>query len=252
MSTPKLSILLYHRIAGDKERKAHSVSVTKFRSQMAWLQATGHDVITMERAHRALFLDEPLKRRSVVITFDDGYSDFIDHAFPILQAFNYPAMVYVVAGLLGKPAAWLEEGDRDGDETIMDLEALRTIQQGGIEIGSHTLSHPLLHRLSPKACLDEIKESKCTLEDALGQTVDSFAYPYGVYNPEIEKMVVDAGYLTAASVNRGIANHAETAFTLPRKAISWGDNAIGFFHKLYLDNGFKRRPQQGLVNGHHY
>ena len=252
MTTPNLSILLYHRIAGDREKKAHSVPVAKFKSHMAWLKASGHDVISIDRARRALFHDEPLERRSVVITFDDGYADFVDHAFPILQEFSYPAVVYVVVGLLGQPARWLADGDRDGDETIMDANALRLIQQGGVEIGSHTNAHPLLHRLSPDERVLEIRESKSQLENVLGLAVESFAYPYGVYNPEIVQEVIDAGYTTAVTVNRGVANHSNSPYVFSRKAISWGDSPIGFFHKLYLDNGFKRRPQQGLVNGHHY
>ena len=76
---------------------------------------------------------------------------------------------------------WLGDGDRDSDETIMDADALRLIQQGEMEIGSHTLSHPLLHRLSPDERVLEIRESKSQLENVLGLAVESFAYPYGVY-----------------------------------------------------------------------
>jgi peptidoglycan/xylan/chitin deacetylase (PgdA/CDA1 family) len=114
----------------------------------------------------------------------------------------------------------------------MGADALRLIQQGEMEIGSHTLSHPLLHRLSPDERVLEIRESKSQLENVPGLAVESFAYPYGVYIPENVQEVIDAGYKTAVTVHLGVANHSNSPYVFSRKAISWGDSPIGFFHKL--------------------
>lgn len=252
MSPPNLSILLYHRITKDGEKKPHSVEVSSFRNQMRWLRQSGFDVITLGQAQRVVFGGEPLQRRSVVITFDDGFADFPDHALPILTEFNYPSVVYVVAGLVGKTAEWLVEGDRYGDEEIMSASMLRTLQHTNVEVGSHTLSHPFLPKLSTELQVEEISESKWRLEDVTGTEVKSFAYPYGVYNPETRKLVEEAGYQTATTVNRGSAYQSQNPFEITRKAISSGDSIVGFFHKLLMDNTFKRRPVQGLVNGHHW
>lgn len=252
MSTPNLSVLLYHRITRDGIRKPHSIEVSKFRRQMSWLRQSGFDVISQDRAVLALSDHEPLTRKSVVISFDDGFSDFPEYALPVLSEFGYPSIIYVVAGLLGGPARWLNEGDRYGDEMIMSTSAIREISALNVEIGSHTLSHPFLHQLSESELVEELSGSKQLLEQAIGKEVKSFAYPYGVYNPDVVDQVRSAGYENAATVNRGSAYHSPSVFEVSRKAISSGDSMIGFFHKLLFDNDFKRRPKQGLTNGHHY
>lgn len=252
MSLPNLTVLLYHRITEDGVKKPHAIEVSKFRNQMQWLRRSGFEVITMDRARAALFDEAPLSRRSVVITFDDGFSDFGDHALKVLTEFKYPSLVYVVAGLLGQRAAWLNEGDRFGDERILSQSQLRELSASKVEIGSHTLSHPFLHLLSPEDQLDEIRRSKGVLEDVIGTEVKSFAYPYGVYNPEVAGRVQTSGYDNASTVNRGSAYHSPSPFEISRKAISAGDSMVGFFHKLLWDNSFKRRPKQGLTEGHHY
>ena len=219
---------------------------------MHWLRWSGHQVISLKQAYEALFKGVSLPTRSVVISFDDGFQDFYDYAFPVLQEFGYPSIVYVVAGLIGQPAKWLAEGDRAGDETIMSAEILRIIHKGQVEIGAHTMSHAVLPKLSATQQAEEIGNSKRVLEEVLGEAIESFAYPYGVYNPGVRDAVAAAGFKTGLTVNRGLANLAPNPYEIPRKAISWGDNCLGFFHKLLLDNKLKRRPKEGLINSHHY
>lgn len=129
---------------------------------------------------------------------------------------------------------------------------LQALQHTNVEVGAHTLSHPFLPTLSAEQQIEEISASKQRLEEITGNEVRSFAYPYGVYNPETRRLVEEAGYQTATTVNRGSAHQSQNPFEITRKAISSGDSIVGFFHKLLMDNTFKRRPVQGLVNGHHW
>ena len=242
-ATSKVSVLLYHRVGPAQTRRPHYCDVDSFRAQMNWLKWAGCEVISLQQAYEGLFGDGPLPKRPVVISFDDGFQDFYDCAFPILQDFGYPSVVFVVAGLLGQPAKWLVDGS--GDESIMASETLQALLRSGrVEIGAHTVNHPRLPDLPVKDRDEEISRSKAILEDVLGEAVESFAYPFGRYDPAVRDAVVSAGYKTALTVNRGLANAAPNPYEIPRKAISWGDNAVGFFYKLFLDNTLKRRPRQ--------
>ena len=239
--TPKLSVLLYHRIGVAKTRRPHFCDIDRFRSQMRWLKLLGYQVVSLQDAHAGLFEQAPLPKRSVVLTFDDGFQDFHDHAYPILREFGYPATVFVVAGLLGQPPRWLT--DVEPSARIMSGAMLRAVRQGNIEIGAHTVSHPHLPAVAADLQEREIAHSKTILEDAIGEPVSSFAYPYGSYDPAVRDLVERAGFETAVTINRGLANWAANPFEIPRKAVSWGDNLIGFLYKLLLDNQFKRRPK---------
>lgn len=208
---------------------------------MRCLKLLGYQVISLRDAHAGLFGSAPLPKRPVVLTFDDGFQDFHDHAYPILREFGYSATVFVVAGLLSQPPRWLT--DVEASARIMSGTMLRTVRQGNIEIGAHTMSHPHLPHIPVERQEQEIALSKTMLEDTIGEAVSSFAYPYGSYDAPVRDLVMGAGFETAVTINRGLANWAANPFEIPRKAISWGDNLVGFLYKLLLDNQFKRRPK---------
>ncbi len=241
-SNPPISVLMYHQVGRFAEPKAHRAcfcEVDSFRRQMRLLKLLGYDVISLRSAVEALWGGQPLRRRSVVLSFDDGYCNFHEHAFPILQEFGYPAIVFAVSGLLGQPARWLSDGGEGS--ALMPTAMLRELRQGGVEIGSHTESHPRLSKLAPEQARREIAGSKAALEDALGESVDFFAYPYGDYDAGVRDAVARAGYQAAVTCSRGAANTAPGPFEIPRKAVSWGDNLAGVFWKLAFKNKRKDR-----------
>lgn len=235
-----ISVLMYHQVgpfAAPRSHRSCYCDVGRFRSQMAWLRRTGHHVVSLARARAALFADAPLPNRSVVLSFDDGYDNFADHALPILEEFNYPSVLFAVSGLLGQPAKWLAD---DGvGASLMSAARLRSLRQSQVEIGSHTVSHQRLGRLPAEQAWREIADSKAELEDVLGEAVDFFAYPYGSYNPEVRDAVERAGYAAALTCSRGAANTAPNAFEIPRKAIAYGDDWVGFLWKLTVKHRLK-------------
>jgi peptidoglycan/xylan/chitin deacetylase (PgdA/CDA1 family) len=233
---------MYHQVGRFAEPRAHRAcfcEVDSFRRQMRLLKLLGYDVVSLRSAVAALWGGQPLRRRSVVLSFDDGYCNFHQHAFPILQEFGYPAIVFAVSGLLGQPARWLSDGGEDS--ALMPPAMLRELRQGQVEIGSHTESHPRLSKLSREQARQEIAGSKAALEDTLGESVDFFAYPYGDYDPGVRDAVAQAGYRAAVTCSRGAANTAPGPFEIPRKAISWGDNLAGVLWKLAFKNQRKDR-----------
>ncbi len=237
---PRISILMYHQVGKFEEPKTHRscyCDVDRFRAQMVFLKYAGYSVVSLEQAHAALFENRPLAKRSIVLSFDDGYENFADHALPILQEFGYPSALFAVSGLLGKPARWLS-GDHP---PLLSAGRLRELRSAGVEVGSHTVSHPRLSRLPPERAWQEIAGSKASLEDVLGEEVRFFAYPYGDYNPKVRDLVMSAGYQAAVTCSRGAAGTAPNAFEIPRKAISYGDSLLGFFWKLAVKNRRKDR-----------
>ncbi|BBL75323.1 polysaccharide deacetylase family protein [Methylomagnum ishizawai] len=237
-----ISVLMYHqvgRFANPKQHRSCYCEVDSFRRQMALLSLLGYRVISLEQARAAVFDQQPRSRPAVVLTFDDGYRNFAEYAYPILREYGHPATLFAVSGLLGQPARWLANGGVDAP--LLSGAELRELRAGGIEIGSHSVSHPRLGRLDPAAYRAEIADSKAALEDLLGTAVESFAYPYGDYTPEVRDAVAGAGYRVAVTCSRGAARTAPHPLEIPRKAIAWGDDLLGFFWKLRFKNRRKER-----------
>ena len=126
-----------------------------------------------------------LPDKPVIITFDDGYENLAEYAFPVLQRYGFSATVFVVTGNLGGSNAWDEVR---GSATLRLLSADQITEWAakGIEFGSHTRSHPDLRTLAIEDAQHEISGSKRDLEEVLGSPVASFAYPYGFRNDAAE------------------------------------------------------------------
>jgi len=234
-----LSILMYHQVGrfnNPREHRAVYCDVGKFRRQMAYLKYSGHQVISMQCAYRGLFLGAPLPPRPVVLTFDDGYENFRQQAWPILQQLGYPATVYLVTDLIGRSAEWLAP---DQQAPLMDSITIRQLHADGVSFGSHTCSHSRLSQLPEHKQRREIIDSKHKLEDLFGEAVTEFCYPFGDYNLKTRDIVEEAGYATALTCIRGAANTAANPFEVPRKAISYGDSLLGFFWKLEVKHARK-------------
>ncbi|MGE5452505.1 MAG: polysaccharide deacetylase family protein [Acidobacteriota bacterium] len=238
--SPPLSILMYHQIGLYPRPDAHRAlfcHIDRFRSQLRYLKLAGFDVLNLAQAHERLFEGQPLTRRSVVITVDDGYDDFREHAWPALQEHGYSATVYLVSSLIGQSASWLT--DWPHQPPLMDAAAIRQLRREGCEFGSHAMTHPRLSTLTAQQQRTEIFDSKRALEDLLGEAVPHFCYPYGNYTLRARDLVQEAGYRTATTCIRGAANLSDNPFELTRKAVSWGDNLIGFAWKLHAKQARK-------------
>jgi peptidoglycan/xylan/chitin deacetylase (PgdA/CDA1 family) len=233
---------MYHQVGEFPEPRTHRASychVRRFRAQMAYLARFRYRVLSLQDAYAGLFTGAPLPARSVVLTFDDGYDNFRTHALPVLQEHGFPATVFAVADRVGGEADWLTEfvGPRP---RLMDAAALRDLP-ATVEVGSHALTHPRLSRIPPPGMVREVRESRERLEGILGRPVRHFCYPYGDHDRAVVEAVRDAGYLTALTCVRGAANTADDPWTIPRKAVSYGDNLVGYFWKLHAKHRRKDR-----------
>jgi len=184
-------ILLYHHIRDASRPVRYSVGVERFEGQLDDLVAAGYHTVTVEDVVNAIRQGTPLPPRPVVLTFDDGNRDILDNAFPLMQARGMVGVVYVIAGRLAC-------------DVCLRAEDLRSLRSEGWEIGSHGLTHQSLVDLPAGDQAAEILGSKEKLEAALGEAIDSFAFPFGLVSNESLSLVIQAGY--TAGVGLGISN----------------------------------------------
>jgi peptidoglycan/xylan/chitin deacetylase (PgdA/CDA1 family) len=198
---------MYHRIAPLNPQstvKGHYVHPRMFDRQMRTLARLGYQTFPLG----TMYSGGPKPKKPIAITFDDGYTNFFDHALPSLTARNFVSTVFLVANLIGQTNRWDEERG-DVREPLMDLAQIREAQSKGTEFGSHTLDHADLSVVSSEEAWCQIADSKAVLERALGTEISTFCYPYGRKTPEVQAMVGRAGYRLACSTKKGL-NHSDT------------------------------------------
>lgn len=233
---PNISILMYHQIGEFERPSTHRATychVKRFKSQMAYLHYFRYNVLGLEEAINGLFDGKPLPDHSVVLTFDDGYRNFKEYAFPVLKHYGFPATVFLVSSLLGLKAKWLEDAGRSAP-ALMDRATIRELRSRDIAFGSHTATHPKLTQIDRSWQRREIWDSKFELENLLNEEIKYFCYPNGDYDEEVVECAREAGYKAALTCDRGAATPIENPLLLPRKAISFGDSLIGYFWKLHM------------------
>jgi peptidoglycan/xylan/chitin deacetylase (PgdA/CDA1 family) len=214
----KIPILMYHSVSDHATPKysPFAISPTLFAQQMEYLRQHNYTPITVTRFMEIRAGGEqPLPAKPVLLTFDDGLEDFYTGALPILQQYNFPATLYVVTGFMNGTSRWLlSEGE--GNRPMLSWGQLAEIQAAGVECGGHTQTHPQLDTVSLARAKDEITQCKKILEDHLGQTIRSFAYPYGYHTNAVKQAVQDAGYTSACAVKYEMCSENTDRFALKR------------------------------------
>ncbi|MGB9854759.1 MAG: polysaccharide deacetylase family protein [Candidatus Bathyarchaeales archaeon] len=132
---------------------------------------------------------EPQKK--VALFFDDGWKDQYDEAFPVLKNFRFKATFAVVTDYIGL--------DRGTPKARMNQTELWELQNSGMEIASHTKTHPHMLNLTHERLIDEIVNSKNALTQ-LGFNVKTFVYPHGEWNQTVIGYVKEAGYTCARTI----------------------------------------------------
>jgi peptidoglycan/xylan/chitin deacetylase (PgdA/CDA1 family) len=239
-----INILMYHQVGDFAPMKAHRSTYchyTRFAAQMAYLNRFGYTVLAMDQVLDCLAGRRETPARAVALTFDDGYENFYEYAYPELSKYGFPAMVYLISDLLGQPSSWFAADGR-ATPPLMSPARIRQLRGGGIDFGSHSASHVKLAEQPTERIREEVKRSRAALEDVLGEPVRHFCYPYGSHDRRAVEAVAEAGYSCATTCVRSPATAADDPLTLPRKAISFGDNLIGYFWRLHMKNTPKQVP----------
>jgi peptidoglycan/xylan/chitin deacetylase (PgdA/CDA1 family) len=167
-----------------------------------------------------------LPRRPVLISFDDGYSDFYHNAWPVLRALDFPSVMFVVAGRVGERSDWDEDLGRP--EPLMTWQQLLEISAAGVSIGSHSVLHRRFSRLSVLEAHGEMQDSASIIERNLGRRPSSFCYPYGVYDRSIEQILPICGYEFGFTCDVAAASLRGNPLRLPRIEVMGSDDLDGF------------------------
>jgi len=204
-------IVMYHQVEEIAQPQPNWVSPQNFERQMAYIKNHGYDVIRLDELVKATKAGKSLPRKTVVITFDDGYENNYTAAFDILKKYGFPATIFVPSDKVNQPG-------------YLNWNQIKDMVAGGITIGSHTRTEAYLPDLSLAQQKDEIQESKRILEENLGVSIDYFCYPIGGFSDQIKGIVQEAGYKAACATNRGYDRFNKDVFELNRVRFSDKDN----------------------------
>lgn len=207
-------ILCYHRVRSP--RSYLSVEPEDFEAQIKHLAGLGYESLTLEG-----FFSGHAKPRSVVITFDDGYADNFEQAYPILKNYGFTASIFCITEKMNSPG-------------FLNRSQIQAMARDGFEFGSHTLNHPHLPELDGETKKREILESGVRLKTLSGVDVRYFCYPYGQYDRESLAILRDSYYRGACS-NRPGPNRPgleKDRFLLRRTEISGYDQLEDFDLKI--------------------
>ncbi|MGL4773821.1 MAG: polysaccharide deacetylase family protein [Clostridium sp.] len=197
-----IPIMYYHAINPNEENSL-ILHPDKFREQLKYLLDNGYTPISLSQIYGYMAEGKKIPKKSVMITLDDGYIDNYTLAYPILKELKVPATIFV-------------QTNRIEDGGSLTKDQMREMSQNGIDIMSHTVSHPHLNSLSYENQLKEVTESKKVLEEILGKEVYAISYPFGDYNKETLKVVKEAGYKIAFRTNEKLMSKDNGIFELNR------------------------------------
>jgi peptidoglycan/xylan/chitin deacetylase (PgdA/CDA1 family) len=225
--TQGTTIVMYHAFAVGSERASRFVVPPRaFWRQMRWLT----------RRRPVLALDDVLAHRrtnrlppagAVVVTIDDGYDDVRSHAHPVLRALGVAATLFVVTERMGEANRWDADGPLAG-RPLVSWPDTTELHRQGLALGAHTRTHPRLPDLPPADVDAEVAGSRADLADALGEPVETFAYPYGRWDEATAQAVARAGFGCAVSVAPGRNCAATPPYALRRVEIRGDDSPVRF------------------------
>lgn len=156
----------------------------------------------------------------------------MQNALPVLNQMGFTATNYIVTGELGGANYWAQpKGAMHAD--LMTIDHVRQWHAAGHEIGSHTVEHVYMDRVSEIDALRQLTESKNVLESLIQAEVESFCYPFGAEAPGVRKLVQQAGYSNATATFTGLANKTDDFFALPRISIIRSTHPVRFMQKCF-------------------
>lgn len=216
-------ILMYHYIANnpnprDLARYGLSITPDNFDAQMSYLKQQGFTPINLDTLY-GIYQDRgATPKKPIVLSFDDGYTDFYLNAFPILKKYEFQSVSFIPTGLIGT-------------SYYMSWDQVKQLNSTGlVEFEDHTISHHNLVQLSSNLQYNELLYSKKTLESHLGKPVNFVAYPYGVANQTVILNAQKAGFVGGLGTWYGV--DTGPSMDMPRIKISGYNNFNQFVSAL--------------------
>ena len=243
MHSPRIPILMYHKIdacpAGAKVPH-HYVHPARFSAHLRALTSFGFQTTTLSGAVSMLNGNLAQTKKPIVLTFDDGYENFVSKAVPAMLNTKATGTVFVVTGQFGGTNAW-DTALGDVPESLMTAEDIVKVAAMGFEIGSHSVNHARLATVAPEVAHREIVDSKRAIGTLLGKEPDVFCYPYGSYTDDVLHAVEQAGYSAACSVEKGWNDANTDRFRMKRVNVRRDTSSPILFWKLWSQGRIRPR-----------
>lgn len=223
-------ILMYHYISepppgADKIRTGLSVPPATFEAHLKYLRDSGYHTISLHQLLLHLTRGEPLPDRPIILTFDDGYRDNYEQAFPLLEKYGFTATFFLITNFIdeGRPA-------------YVTWDQVKHLAQAGNEIGAHSRDHPDLRGKDIDFLVWQILGSKEAIQNGAGLTPRFFSYPSGKYDEDVVAVLASAHYWGAVTVKQGVHQSSEATFELQRIRVdgSYGVNELDWVLNYYL------------------
>ncbi|MFA4838877.1 MAG: polysaccharide deacetylase family protein [Candidatus Neomarinimicrobiota bacterium] len=237
--------MVYHKVDEKKEIGITCIPPEKFRKQIQFLTRQGFRLVALSDLE-GCYANDP---NAIAITFDDGYRNIYEYAFPILEEFHAPATVFIITDYIGKSndwdshLGWIHFPHLNADE-------IDKLHQKGWEIGSHGKSHRCLAGLRTDEIRMELSRSKEILEKEFACKVRYFASPFGKINRRIVDSVRQCGYSGVCGFypfryKNGVRDRME----LGRMAVYLTDSLSSIETKVRDGKGFRwQMIRQNLIN----
>lgn len=234
-------ILMYHMVSDPQPGAKFNglrVSPAMFEKQLRWLKQNDWQFVTV---NELISNSTNLRKKTVALTFDDGFEDNYTHAFPLMKKYGAKGTLYLVINRHNndwstKKKAHHNSGELVGEPKLSDEQVHEMVTSGVFEIGGHTTNHVNLAVTDKQAKIEEMGQSKQQLEKTFNTPINSFAYPFGIYTKEDPQLAAELGYSNAVLAEGGIESQLQdNLFRLRRVKISGKDNFLAF--KLRMRTG---------------
>ncbi len=241
-----IPVLMYHHI---NPHRGDMVTVRPevFEGQMEYLAEAGYKSLNIDELISYINGKLALSQKAVVVTFDDGWLDNYIYAFPALKKYTINATVFVITDRTERASGKKTESpaivpthnesklliEKNEDyKVVLNWELIKEMSDSGIvEIYSHTKSHARCDRLSKSELLEELSESKKTIEKRLGKPCPYLCWPYGKYNETALRIAREAGYKAIFTTNHGIVKKDSDPFAIKRVVVK---DSVAWFRKRML------------------
>lgn len=200
--------IMYHDVVGARKQVWFDTTVAELIQHFEAIRESGATPITMDQFYAHVREGAELPEKPILLTFDDGYMGQFEHAYPLLQKYNYPAIFFVQTGFVGVRTS----KDHFTWDQMRQME-----REGLVTIEPHTINHPTdLRELDDAKLERELIEAKRVMEKELGRTVNYLAYPTGNRDERVMEVAERAGYKLAFTMDKGFAGQSPNLLEVQR------------------------------------
>jgi len=219
-------ILMYHYVGdlpedADEYRVNLTISTERFRAHLEYLQSTEYTPISLYDLHSALIIGTQLPPRPIILTFDDGYANHFDNAFPILQDYGFTGTFFVIT----------DRADNT-DPAHLNWTQIQQMAVAGMDIESHTKSHPDLRNRDFDFLVFQVLGSIESINAHIDEETRMFSYPAGRYDQTTLTVLQTMPIARAVTTQLGRLHTTDNHLEMTRLRISGNMSVAGLMQLL--------------------